>query len=31
MEHSSLRSSSLATVLCGSNLTQEQMRDWLVH
>jgi threonine dehydratase len=31
MEHASLRSSSLATVLCGSNLTQEQMRDWLVH
>jgi len=31
MEHASLRSSSLATVLCGSNLTQEQMRDWLFH
>jgi threonine dehydratase len=29
MEHPSLRSGSLATVLCGSNLTQEQMRSWL--
>jgi threonine dehydratase len=31
MEHPSLRSGSLATVLCGSNLTQEQMRSWLFH
>jgi threonine dehydratase len=29
IEHPSLRSERLATVLCGSNLTLEQMRRWL--
>jgi threonine dehydratase len=31
LEHgSSLRSQRLATVLCGSNLTPEQMARWLI-
>ena len=30
LEHPSLRSQRLATVLCGSNLTPEQMARWLV-
>lgn len=29
IEHPSLRAEKLATVLCGSNLTEEQMRSWL--
>ena len=29
LEHPSLRSQRLATVLCGSNLTREQMARWL--
>jgi threonine dehydratase len=30
IEHSSLRTEKLATVLCGSNLTEQQMRSWLL-
>ena len=31
LEHPFLRSQRLATVLCGSNLTHEQMARWLHH
>ncbi|NBP08972.1 MAG: hypothetical protein EBU76_10995, partial [Gammaproteobacteria bacterium] len=30
IEHKSLRIGRLATIVCGSNLTDEQMRQWLV-
>lgn len=30
IEHSLLRTEKLATVLCGSNLTEQQMRSWLL-
>lgn len=30
IEHESLRQGRLATIVCGSNLTEEQMRKWLL-